>query len=429
MKKRIVFLLLSALFLFSFASCGLFEDDEDGNNTEPTVITQESISTLKTNIVNSKAAKKDPVASYSDGVYNYFCFKIGEIQNAPVYYENANAHEGIVDMNFKWEESSSVENKISQATTSCISNTVSAQLKASVKTTVNGQVGAKALSASASLSAGLEATLSNSTASSTSISTTKSVSDIVTTKHTTSFVLDKSCPQGYYRYTICSDCDVYAIVRAKIGSEEKVFNYSYLTFSKGNFSEGIFYSPTSNFDSESDEVLKFNTDLLDEIDLFSDYLPLIEPTEVVEYTNDTEWTITDTGEWGLQKPDQTEKLNLSPLAPYMNDKYNLIFEITVNMEELFNGYQEVLLYNKWNDWVDDTDNINSSIAESLYGVLAVKTFTHGDGGAWDHEFSFTVDGSKCKEKMYIRYDAHGKYEDTWYRNSIHVTIKAVPKEQ
>ena len=422
----ISFLLLLALLLF--AGWGLF-DSNDGNDSESTVITEKNISTLKTNVVNSAAAKKSPVASYSDGIYNYFCFKIGEIQNAPIYYENANAHEGIVDMNFKWEESTSVENKISQASTNCISNTVSAQLKASVQTSANGTVGAKPLSASASISAGLEASLSNSTTSSTTSSTTKSISNIVTTKHTTSFVLDKDCPQGYYRYTICADCDVYAIVRAKIGSEEKYFNYSYVTLSKGNFNEGIFYSPNSQFDSESEISLEFDTSLLDEIDLFADYLPLIEPTEMAEYTNYNEWTITDDGQWGLHNPDQTEKLNLYSLAPYMNSKYNIVFEITVNMEELFDGYQEILLYNKWNDWVDDTDNINSEIAESKYGVVAVKTITHGDAGAWDHEFTFTIDGSKCNEKMYIRYDAHGKYEDTWYRNNIRVTIKAVPKEQ
>ena len=64
-------------------------------------------------------------------------------------------------------------------------------------------------------------------------------------------------------------------------------------------------------------------------------------------------------------------------------------------------------------------------------MVTGQTIRHGgnvkDTDVYPHDFTWTVDGANCKPLMYIRYDAHGKKNDTWYMYNMTVTLSIVAK--
>ena len=107
-----------------------------------------------------------------------------------------------------------------------------------------------------------------------------------------------------------------------------------------------------------------------------------------------------------------DTFNISTLSPFMVNGYKLVFSVSVYMWEEDEGYQEIYLRN--------SNGVNvASIGDN---------FAHGGGGkdgAYSECFTFTVDGEKCTNTMYLRYGAHGSGSDDWYRGSATVTVTVI----
>lgn len=103
-----------------------------------------------------------------------------------------------------------------------------------------------------------------------------------------------------------------------------------------------------------------------------------------------------------------DSFDISALAPFMKEGYKLQFSVAVYMWEEDEGYQEIYLRNS-----------NGS------NIAGNSEFAHGGSGkdgAWWEYFTFTVDGESCTNTMYLRYGAHGKGSDDWYRGRAQVTV-------
>lgn len=111
---------------------------------------------------------------------------------------------------------------------------------------------------------------------------------------------------------------------------------------------------------------------------------------------------------------------------FMSNEYKFIFNVTVNIAEKDDGYQEIYLYTESKKY----SGTNYSEAEAInYGMIAGEIIEHGPGKkdteSYDHSFSWEVSGNRCRNTMYIRYDAHGNDSDTWYRNNLKIVVQVV----
>ena len=106
-----------------------------------------------------------------------------------------------------------------------------------------------------------------------------------------------------------------------------------------------------------------------------------------------------------------DSFDISDLAPFMQEGYKLQFSVAVYMWEEDEGYQEIYLRNSNGSNIA----VNSEVAHGGSGK---------DGARWEY-FTFTVDGESCTNTMYLRYGAHGKSSDDWYRGRAEVTVTVI----
>ena len=108
-----------------------------------------------------------------------------------------------------------------------------------------------------------------------------------------------------------------------------------------------------------------------------------------------------------------DSFNIADLSVFMKQGYKLQFSVSLYMKEENEGYQEIYLRN--------THGAN---------IAGNAEFAHGgsgtDGWGWEY-FTFTVEGEKCTNTMFLRYGAHGKYSDDWIRKRAVVTVKVIPE--
>ncbi|MCH5143126.1 MAG: hypothetical protein J1G07_05420 [Clostridiales bacterium] len=148
------------------------------------------------------------------------------------------------------------------------------------------------------------------------------------------------------------------------------------------------------------------------------------PSEKTILNNSNRITVTDDGIYGLAARSH-EQILLSDYSEYMTSDYIFIFDVTINMNEKDDGYQEVYLYNKYDVTTTSTSKDISYARE--HGLVYGTQIEHDPGKAntkpQDHNFNWVITGNNICDTMYIRYDAHGKDDDTWYKNSIKITLK------
>ena len=69
------------------------------------------------------------------------------------------------------------------------------------------------------------------------------------------------------------------------------------------------------------------------------------PTNKVILENENQYTIDATGYYGLIARDH-EKLNLAAYTEYMTKDYLFLLDVSIDLKEKDDGYQEIFLYNK-----------------------------------------------------------------------------------
>ena len=144
------------------------------------------------------------------------------------------------------------------------------------------------------------------------------------------------------------------------------------------------------------------------------------------------YEIQDTGQYGLEN-DKNSILNLSKYSKYMNDDYVFVFDVTISYEAYYRwwefryeqGNKQVFLFKRNPGYVADSFNmVNSTTIRSQYGLLKEETWDDDKGTKY---LNWKVNGSDCTNNMYIKYDAWGDMNDTWYVQAITVNLLIKPK--
>ncbi len=230
----------------------------------------------------------------------------------------------------------------------------------------------------------------------------------------------------WYRLSIVSTCDVYLFVKTN-HTNTILEGVSYTMSSREDYKYVLDYDPlNSDFEKANNTKFEISNDFYHHLStenpgvgIFSDHIEIYENTTVT--------TIGDKGVFGLFHGSGRayETLDLTNYTGYMSSDFIFTFHVTINLKEENDGYQEVLLYDNCTK-NSDKDNITEDQARTTYGLLDWVQLSHGPGTldktSYNHEFTFTISGDKVLEYLYIKYDASGKYEDTWHRNSILVEL-------
>ena len=265
--KKIVSLLILICIGLSSISCDDVNNPNGGSQNKTIVVPKLVMNNLYKTM--PEFTIKDPVDSYTDGKYNYFYFKLGEVARVPIAYTKSVFYQGIGKRTLNFESTNNIQSMLSATAEQCISTTVSSN----VSTGVNSNLGVtdKVSGISASLGAYIQSTLSTSSTCSTSKKLTDSITETFTKREQDIFELDPSCPAGVYRYTIYANCEIYAIVIANL--EEESFEYAFMPFVKdGSLVEGWVYSEDGYYETNEtiyNELERFSLDnLLSGLDLY-----------------------------------------------------------------------------------------------------------------------------------------------------------------
>lgn len=138
-------------------------------------------------------------------------------------------------------------------------------------------------------------------------------------------------------------------------------------------------------------------------------------------------TITDEGEYGMSTNlDNMDVLYMDQLMSYSNEDYVFKFEITMNIMEENDGYQEIWLYNKFNKTDVTSESVGSKGAASFGMVTGESQIEYGENYAGDYSLTWYVAGDDIRPHMYLKYDANGEGDDEWKLNHIIVKVSAIP---
>lgn len=163
---------------------------------------------------------------------------------------------------------------------------------------------------------------------------------------------------------------------------------------------------------------------------------LVETKSYSIRTN-SEVTITDSGRQNqpIDVVDFSSDYNIKDL---INSGYKKIrVTLSADVSERDNGYQYIFLYSDTscashgiNSIMDAFDKYVFSEDEADPSLLYMHKFTHGGdqkNSSWGTvNFTVTLDATRLKDDLYIRYGASGKYNDDWCNKNIEVTITPIP---
>lgn len=162
--------------------------------------------------------------------------------------------------------------------------------------------------------------------------------------------------------------------------------------------------------------------------LISEVIEFICPGIILQ--SSPNYKIEEDGQYGLENSSNSI-LYLSEYNKYMNDDYVFVFDVTISYEagKWFGNYiygnKQVFLFKKNPGYIADSFNmVNSETIYSKYGLLKEETWDEDKG---TKDFRWEIKGSDCTNNMYIKYDAWGENEDTWYVRAITVDLMIKPK--
>ncbi len=274
MKKYISVILL-LLITLTLGSCDLsgLEDlfgNTDGGEEEPAAISVRNNSY----IVYPENTKL--VLSYSDGLCNYFVYKLGQVECVPLaYHDNPQRHDGIADINYSWTDTVVTSETIRESEELLEELTISTEVGSSIE--VGFEAGVSG--GGGGVSAGVKTTVGTKleTKSGTEVKVTgseaaeKELAKISEQRKEKSFVIEKSSPAGYYRYAVCATCDVYVVLECN--TREKTYTYDYLTVLTEDRYDAILYSERSSISIDLPEKLSFDPEAIKGADMFGEIPP------------------------------------------------------------------------------------------------------------------------------------------------------------
>ena len=195
---------------------------------------------LNTYDVRPTEVSETPDDSFTDGICNYFYFKIGEIHEVPIYYSNIQDHSSVGTQTITVQSSTSVETMLQTTTDLCITQGIENTLDVSC----SGSIGAcQDMIIGVAATAGISKSEKTSFTSSVGKSFTEAVSNSVENSTSNSLTLTAEDPVGCYRFVQLAIFDVYAILVCN--PEDKTTYYDYCTSVRtDSIHEGWYYGAT-----------------------------------------------------------------------------------------------------------------------------------------------------------------------------------------
>lgn len=439
--KRIFSMLIATIcctiaFLGVFTSCGYLQ--QESQNPSNTTNNQRIVgSTDLPDSVNRCVATKAKRVEYNsykkDGLY-YYIFNVGTLEAVPLQDE--------IDANYIYRYDGSTEATLTLSTAESTFEQISTVVEKVNEKSGGWSIGGKL---EASLQKAIKLTLESSYKEQwieTITNTSKKTSEFASAESKSmefTWRPEVSKP-GYYRYVLEGTLEVFACIVYDPIEKTEVYSTSYSLIKESHWA--LEYSESSNFDTNELNQFDLPEGYLDvicqepEID-YSDFNDtyVVETKNILNNTNTVTiekyqvQTVVTHSSYGLNQANYDE-LDLSSYKEYFTDDNIFCFEITVNISEKNDGWQELFLYNQIDKGTSKT--VNYVTAQTDYGMICGSRIDHKDGeSATDHTAYWYVNGNKLKEKMYIRYDAQfnssssdalGNKKSIWYRRGISVNL-------
>lgn len=194
--------------------------------------------------------------TFRDENYYYYAFYLGSINHVPAQEEyevyQYQGYDYSKMISTTTTTSSTVERLVSSAISACLSANISATLKSSTELKVDvvgyGSVKEK-------IEVGISSSIGSSLTESASESYSSAETYSITNAETTNFSFDSSSPQGWYRYVLMVDIDVFGVLIYDFSSGD-FYLQTYERVASHYWS--LDYSTTSRFDDNQYGTLPFD---------------------------------------------------------------------------------------------------------------------------------------------------------------------------
>lgn len=276
--KKLRFILSLLLAALCLNSCTLLNippntPPSTGSNGSSVMFTRDGIDVVKNDptlfYIPHQVNEVECVDSFTDGIYNYYCYYLGFLENFPLMYSSTIKHTGNGEQTYErtliTETQESIENSVSNSVS--ITNADYWENERGLEVGIEVK-GGKAL---ASIKQTFKGTWGEEHSQSTATETIHSVASTLAESSADAFQLHltASDPIGEYRYVhYTKKAFVYAVVAYNKSSEQ--FSYDRVTFASDSVKDSVVmveYSADGNFNSDNEETLIFDPSLIDSIDV------------------------------------------------------------------------------------------------------------------------------------------------------------------
>jgi len=404
-------------------------------------------------VANPESDLKFVSAINDSDTYHVYYFYLGNVLKTPIYHSTSIYYDKDVDVRFHFsktniEHISTTLSKTTELISSFnISTTLSSEISVGTENGVNlyDIVGSKITT---NLSVAKQKTWTSGFQA--AFSTFEEQTQQYTTELVENFEIDislteaKGFEKGYnYRLGIYDNIDAYAVVVYDVKKNE--YSVAYQQFLTGERQVVVEESKAGTFEYgmgekkmsfDMDKAIKYIQDNkpLENIETGNEHIVAKKDSLVYDLSPKT---VTQDGYWGLGNKSAVDTINFSEYRQYFNDDYIFYLKLSVKAREKHDGYQEIYLYDSTNasngTVKSTTSEMNAYEARENYGMVRGSMFEHGSGKldkeASTHIIEWYVRGSEITDTMYIRYDAQGTDDDTWYRDSLMVDLVIVQKSK
>ena len=279
MKKTLLIFALLICLLFA-TSCGE-SSNSDQSNPDVGEVTQD----IKIEDESYKVypQKTKLIFSKTDGLYNYYVFKIGEVARVPLAYYASEYHAGLTDTQYTWSEIAVSSTSISNSEAELEEYTISSEIGSTIKSGFESSIGVEDFGINASIKASLESELSSKIGTESKITTSTEnrldIQKVQEGRREKTVTIEKSSPKGHYWYAICTSCDIYVALACNMST--KTFTYDFITTSVGEKYDAMLYSgERDRLDPDITEKLNFDVSVFDGMNLFGEVDNAVNTVEI-----------------------------------------------------------------------------------------------------------------------------------------------------
>jgi len=218
------------------------------------------------------------ISSFSDGDFYYYYLYLGDVEYVPISWSPTYQYVGIpIELSFS--TSTITTNSIRQSESVCASNSISVSNTLSAQFSISG--GKKDVF-EVGLTLGWENTKERVSQYSTTETYESATEWSETNTSSSSFVIDQRFSQGYYRYTLFSQCDVFCVLIYDV--EEDEYYKEYIVNARENtYFYGLDFSTSPNFARSFQDSISLDDSLLEDLDVPTETLEL--PNDVIVFTD------------------------------------------------------------------------------------------------------------------------------------------------